>query len=239
VSPFKGDFFITKWWDRQAKSWTSQVLVGLPLVGLMENGLGRQISVGCCASYLDEKSLECKAVQVSLRPELVVLLQEMNHNGPVSFWFSAVDGGLASLETGIPSWGLYNLLEGVPGKLSEFFSRPNEMRLRESWTSSLVLSRYPWPCKTHTEENLQFNNLNDEIEKHFWLGEHTQFKSSLYTRSTLIGVCTSWARTMLEAATRSSRTAQNLQITEAQYRRDSAQTCGPIFGKAKSLGILE
>ena len=131
-----------------------------------------------------------------------------------------LEGRVTRLTSGVPWGGLYAVLEGVKGRLAEWFSAPS--RLMESWASALVVSRAPWPYAS-TSERVFVEGVTHGVERHFW-SSIKGFRQSLYTDSTVIGVATAWSPKLHRSAERVLATAQAILIPNKQYRVDLGES---------------
>lgn len=234
LSKYESDYCLCRWFDKKL-GWLDQVWVGIPIMGMMTNGMGAAVQSGMCGCFT--RSVSARALFA--QQELHDILQELGHSGWVTLRMSSQDSKTSSIETGIPGTGLYNTLEGIPGTLSEVLTQPENYKYLESWSVSLVVSKFPWPLPPaqHSPGRSQIRGLSDE--KHFWLTDHSRFRNSLYTQNNLIGVATGWSRTLSEANSRVVRTCRSLEIDEIQFRTDAGYVASTVMGKIRASGFLE
>lgn len=230
------DFFFTKWYDSKV-GWAAQTFLGIPIYGLMNGGIGARVVVGCCGCWI---SRTAKAGELFTNETTTEIMKTTNHSGFVSVCMSVGDGKVIQIETGVPGFGMYNILEGVVGKVSTFLTDVDGNRCIESWTTSLLLSRYPFPSVEYNG-SVQVTGLMSTVEKHFWMPKTKveKFKTIIHTTRTAIGVATAWAKTMSESSSRAVMTCRNVGVKEAQYRTDANHEAGIVFGRVKELGLLK
>lgn len=200
-------FSVTK---RFAKSWGTQTFVSFPLPYLMDGDLGYKMEAGRTGRYIQDNPYD------TLFENLNVLLSEMKYQGFVSLRFNQKKE-LVDIFFGA-GLALYCMLEGVKGKITKFFT--GEEGVLESWTISLILSRYPYPFKETS--NRLFLKIFPSIEKHLWFYALKSHRKSFYIDSTKICIVSAWATSLNEAARRVYRTCEGLDIPLKQYRIDVA-----------------
>jgi hypothetical protein len=229
------DFFVSRWRDQGLFGWGEQIFLGIPLVGVMNGGIGAAVPVGCVGMWVESRMLK----EIFNREALGVLLREMNHSGFVSIHISSVDGRIGMIETGVPSWGLYNILENLPGPIEEWLVEPGQTRFRTSWTCGLLVSRFPYPLPVQNGDAIQVGGITDGLEKHFWFGSMNRFRNAIHTRENLIGVATGWSWRLGEACERATFNARAIGVREIQFRSDAEDVAGAIWGAVKQLGVLD
>ena len=207
---------VFRWFDR---SFRSQILMGTPFTHLMNEDLGAKCEMGMAARFVSGDNVE----RLFNNDLLVKSLQERNYIGFVSFLlytsFSLDElYKVVAIRTGVPYYGMFNVLEGVSGRLVEYLTGDTET-LQESWSCSQLLSRYPFPHKT-TADRIYIDGINPGVEKHFYWGDVQRHKRTLFTDSTRVGVSASWATNLPEACRRVLRTLRNLRVPLGQYRID-------------------
>lgn len=225
------DFVLTKWFD--SHDFLEQLIVGIPLKTLMNDDLGYIVESGYACRYCNDSSLQ----SVFDNAELVSLLRALKYNGFVSFLLT-FDLCVVSIESGVPCNGLYNILEGCPGKLSDFFAFPRENPLMQSWSVNLMLSCYPYP-HTLKSDRQQVLGINSGIEKHFWFNDLRGHSKAFYTDSSILGWSTSWGPTVTEANRRVLRTCRNLSVPLKQHRTDLSFVVNRQWGHLQALGLVE
>lgn len=198
-------FMITQ---RYFNEWQEQRYISFSLPTLMNNNLG----------YKEESGRAGRYIQTSLYDEFFILLtpllDKMNYKGFISLKFNK-DREVIDVLFGA-GLALYSILEGVKGKLSDFFFYKENVL--ESWSTSLILTRYPYPFK-EMDERL-FLNIPSSMEKHLWFYDVKGHKKVLYTDNTKICIVSAWATSLNEVARRVSRTCNGLNIPLKQYRTD-------------------
>jgi hypothetical protein len=226
---------VTRWWDR-LQGWCGQLMVSLPLAGMMNGSLGNPLISGQAGRYVSETPLSDYFESASL----LAFVKELRFNGPVSFSLCITDEGIriVRLWNGIPVWGLFNAFEGWRGRLSDFLCDPAAQPLMESWSVSLLLSAYPFPMVRESEEPIVIRGLTPEVEKHFWLFDAFEHRKAVFTKSTSIGVASAWSPSLHEASRRAERTCWNLGVECKQFRTDSATQMSEEWGKLQAKGLV-
>lgn len=225
------EFFLSKWFDRIA-GWGDQTLIGIPLYGLMNNNLSVQVPVGSALRYINKSPLSDMFSNVRLEK----LLHDASFTGFVSIWLILGDSPLVTnISTFLPFYSLFAVIEGCTSKISDFLSGTS--RLRESWTVSLLVSRWPFPAEGPVER-VNVNGLHNEVLRHFWTPYVHSHRKSYYTDNTLIGIATSWSPHLREANRRSVRTAGAIQVENKQYRTDLASVVQITWARIVEAGLL-
>ena len=233
VEESDNDFFLTRWFGT-GFGWGVNLFVGIPLRGLMNGGLSAPVDVGTAGCYVGNSCFR----ELFEETGLADFLKEVNHSGFVSIRMNSDTMQVVGVETGVPGWGLYNILEGLPGTIGDFLAEPQACCFSESWTVGLLLSRFPYPLEKETKTAARIYGLSRATEKHFWLGPHEQFRNSTTTRSTVVGVATSWAKRLSEADNRAVGTCRSIMVEQAQYRTDTYAVAGQVWGRLKNAGVV-
>lgn len=188
------------------EDFSPQTIVALPIVGFMGEGLGLELIAGTACRFVSSEP------DVFMNEVLIDTLKEMNYTG---FVYAAYGEELCSFGLGA-EYAFYNILESIEGKLTDFLTLKD--RLLESWTMSVLLSRYPYPFQ-EKHSNIAFTVM-PQVKKHLHLFNVKKDKNMYYTNSTKLGIACSWATTLSEAEKRVLRTLDGLDIPQKQYRRD-------------------
>ncbi len=225
------DFVLTKFFD--GREWLEQLLLGFELPTLMNDNLGFVCKSGYAARYCDKSELQKLFHNLELRDFLV----NVAYVGFVSMLLS-FDLSTCSVVAGIPAAGLFNVLEGCPRKMSDFFTQPHDNTLMESWTVNLLLSRYPYPF--HAESSrVSVPAVAFGVDKHFWFNDLRGHSKALYTDSCTIGYATSWGHTLGEANSRVLRTCRGLDVALKQFRTDLSYAVSRQESHLIALGLVE
>lgn len=214
-------FLAFRWFDTDR--WRDQIMVGFPLRTLMNDGLGVPDEAGMACRFTDDPTLDSMFRNEGLEQSL----NESRHCGFVTLDVSP-NMRVRNIQAGVPYRGFFNALEGVQGKITDWIV--NEEVLLESWTTNLLLTRYPYPFKMEAGR-VFLKNFSQEIERHFWLFDASGHRKSLYTDSTMIGVATSWSPTLTEACRRTIRTLNNICLPNKQFRTDLVKVAGEGWGQ--------
>lgn len=206
------DFFVTKWFSSKS-DWSPQTMLGVPIKHLLPEMLGAQCPAGCSLRYVHNGPL----VDVFMEhPCLGEVLREMSYNGFVSIGLAlGIEFSICSIQTGVPFYGVFPLLEGSSGRLAEFLSGDTP-RFRESWTTGLVLSTAGWPF-VGCDNRLFVKPKAAGWEKHFWSWTLNVFGESMFSDDRLLGVATGWSPTLHESIRRCKLTLGNLDVPGKQY----------------------
>ncbi len=229
-------FFVSKWFDLD---WRSQTVLSIPLNTLMREGRGAECESGLASRYIHESPL----VNLFNSKGLELSLNQLNYSGWVSISLNLLMGkdspfSIVKVETGFPNYGWLSILEGVKSKASNWFSGEEES-LRESWTTNLVFSRFPYPF-TLNSKRCFVKGLNPQILKHFHLFPTTNtYKSSTFTESTLIGISTSWALTLSESSRRTIRPLRSIEVNQCQFRDDLTSFVSQVFHQIRGRGLAD
>ncbi|KKN28981.1 hypothetical protein LCGC14_0848780 [marine sediment metagenome] len=224
-------YFFTKWYDYE-KGWGKQVFLGIPIWGIMDGNLGKCEATGVCGRYV--KNDQCP--DIFLSDKLQTFLNDLRCRSFVSVEFSA-DNEISGIQTGVPYGGLYNLLEGVKGSILEFLLNPFENRLIESWTSNVLLTRYPWPFG-EVADKISIHGVTPEVEAHVWFYEVERFRRSIVSKSSTIARITAWGWELRESNKRVLRTAFDLRVPFKQFRLDCSRQAGEVYESLLNSGIV-
>lgn len=224
----EGSFFLTKVFD--GRRFLEQTMIGVPLIGLMNGGQSVQQPTGCVIGYCEVRDLSWYPGQFD---RLLEPLSQIDYTGPVSV---SVGDGKHTCILGVPSFGLYSILQGLVQKISEFHSEPKPFQ--ESWVCSLVLSRYPWPVFENHEQT-SFS-IEPNMEKSLWLWPWVnRFKNGLSTTRTFLGVSTAWSTFRLgSACSRAIDTLEHIHLPEKQYRTDPKRTVLAVLEPLLKRGTI-
>lgn len=209
---------VIRWFD--GEWWSQQTLLGIPLLTMMNDNLGEVTETGLVCKFVNSDRLNALFANAGL----VSLLMKMKHRGFVTL-FLGRDLGVLKLRLG-PGIGLFNVLEGFNGPILDLLLRGGP--LLESWSVSIVVSRYPFPFD-ETGERLYFEAGNP-AEKHLWFYGLEGFRRSFFTDRTKVCVASAWARTLGDACNRVYRTCRELNIPKKQYRTDAFKQASLVLG---------
>jgi len=215
------------WYDWEVGFQGKPILV-IPLIGIMDGDLGDDKEVGCVLRQMDAEGLEGMVENIVLAQ----VLESIKHRGFITFSFSFQV--LYGVETGIPGHGMYGVLEGIQGKISSWLVEPEP--LLESWTSVLVVSRYPWPFKDKDKQAEV--GFTSDIERHFWLLGGERVSKVFLTERTLVGVVTAWHQDLQNACWRARRTAWNVGLEGKQFRLDQGDVARERVRELALRGII-
>ncbi len=226
------DFILTRWFDH-ANGWNDQVLVGFPLMGLMNEDLGPRVPTGIALRYSNSSQIR---IPFDV-PNLKNALEKMLHVGFVTIKYTLTPDSynITGISTYAPYYSLFAILEGCPDKLSDFFINPTS--LKESWIVSLLLTRTPFPY--HLEPKRVFiKGLTSKVQKHFWTPYLSSHRNSNYLDNPLVGISSAWSMELTEANRRALRTCRAIQVEGKQFRTDLAANAQRKWAKLVKLNLV-
>jgi len=210
----KPDAFLTRWFD-YCNTWGNQVMVGFPAEGFMNDDLGPEVVSGYASRYSDSPELRKPFEKET------AFLKKIKYTGFVTLGCSVLSLEIVFKMLGIPYMGIFNALEGVQGKISDFLIDPFTNRLQESWVVSILLTRPRYPYA------LSGNKVSYEIPKnalpHYWAFSPI-FNGTTCTPGTVLGVASAWSTKLKEANSRAVFTCSKINVKEKQYRTDVHKT---------------
>ena len=220
------DYFLGRWYD---EGWHSQVMAGVPVRGLMNWGLGSPGETALGMRFLDPR----KSDHLFQNPDLMGALEGWGVRSLVRFWFS-VEGNMTGVEVSLDDLALLNLMESLKGRPGGFFQSPHETRLSETWTVSVVLSRFPWPWKgDRPSERVKVTGLGQDKWPHFYdLDLHDQ-REFAFTDEPILGVMTYWGQTLSQAHEGLFRLCRQVEAEGLQYRTDVGPAVGSVWAKVR------
>lgn len=236
-SPEKVCYYLTRIFD--GEQFLQQWMLGIPLVGLMNSGLGVACEVGSVVAYCQPRSeLQILAASGALQP----VLKETSYRGFVSWQFGQ-SNELLNVSFGVPSYGMYAMFEGLSQSIAGFFLNP--LQLKESWTCSVLLSRSPWPHKLQAQEIL-IGPIADPIQKHLWLylDNDCEFDGSVVrTSHTRLAVATAYSLggphgPLHDLTYRALPAPRKLEIPEKQFRSDLVQVTERVLAPLLSSDLI-
>jgi hypothetical protein len=208
-----------RWFD--GEWWSTQTLLGIPLLTMMNDNLGEARETGLVCKFVNSDKLN----GLFSNAGLVSFLMKVKHRGFVTITLGQ-DLGVLSIKLGA-GIGLFNALEGFSGPILDLLLKGGP--LLESWSVSIVVSRYPYPLYEVATERLYFKDGNP-AEKHLWFFGLEGFRFSFYTERTKVCVASAWARTLGDACNRVYRTCRELAIPKKQFRTDAFKQASMVLG---------
>ena len=227
------DFELVKWWD-QGQGFRDFTLIAFPMVGTWSQGLGYPALLGYSARYV----IPVKIDSFFNSEVLHSFLNHSKYNGPVSALFSfeeALEGvRFLGVNTGF-QMHLFNLLEGVSGRLMDFFMGVC-LSPKESWTISLHLSVFPWPYED--KEAIVEGLHRRDVSRHFYKFEGRREKDLWITKQGEVGVASAWSPNLNDAGSRVLRTMENIKLSRKQYRTDIVPVTKRLWRRVVDLGLV-
>lgn len=187
-----------------------QTIVGLPIVGMMDGGLGAREIVGWGTRFVtfDER---IKLFRKACVQELVRSLKAPG--GFLGIWFDK-DSKVIKISTFLPPLAFYPLMENVKSKISDFY----EHRLRPSWSVGYMLTASPFPGKKESYRRFAVK-VPKVVRTHY--SHFGGFSRDTYYSDTLdVGVVTAWSDSLKNACSRVQRTMENIDFEGKQHRLD-------------------
>ena len=214
---FEGDmessYFFTCWFDWN-NGWGEQVFVGIPLKTMLSHNMGYPAESGVVGRYVPKE----KVTELFSNQNLEVYLRESRYTGPISILLNSRHS-VISVESWVPSTGLFNILEGLKDKISLYLSQPESVRMYESWTASILVTRCPFPYKTRSGK-VNVEGITRKAEKHVWLYKVDTFGTIFSTVETVVGVVSTWGQSLNEAARRARGGVLRIVVPLKQARLD-------------------
>ena len=209
----KGERFacVSKWFDR-FEGWGEQLIISIPVYGMMENNRGANVLSGMALRYIDNSPLSKLFDNILLSDTL----KQQRHTGFVSIGITE-NGVACDVEYGIPWGGNLVVLEGCQQRLAEFFTCPE--RLMESWSVGIYVTRYPFPF-VKNGDRIHIEGLSKTTQKHIYTPFVEHYRNSSYTDNTMLALCTSWDKRLIDANKRALSLCDKIIVDEKQYRSD-------------------
>ena len=211
ITKKEGIAFVSKWFDR-FNGWSEQMIVSIPIYGMMNEGMGAPVLTGVALRFIDNSPLQ----ELFLNDLLEETLRQQKHTGFISINITEM-GHPCGISYGIPNGGNLVILEGCKQRLAEFFTCPE--RLMESWAVGLFMTRYPYPF-THQTENVHVDGLDRSMNKHIYTPFIKQYRNSYHTDNTMIALCTSWDKRLIDANKRALGLCNKISVPLKQHRTD-------------------
>jgi len=225
------DCFISGWF--QDGRWNSQVFLGIPLSTLMSGNLGPDHVPSGTVGVV----LSAEPFRDSLHSALVnELLVAQKHQGFVTMWLDSISGRPTALSLTLPGTSIYNVLEGVRGSVMDWGVSSLQSTLLQSWTSSILLSRSPFPYEL-LGERVEVSGIFENVERHFF-HKLQVVEGCAVTDSTILGIASCWGRTPVEANNRAVSTCRNVKVGSPQFRTDGEYHSRRIVGNLRAHGYL-
>lgn len=227
------DIYLSRWFD---KEWRDQIILGVPLRHMMNYGIGKTQITGLSCLFIKEGML-WDLLEVL---EVSETLSHLKHKGFVTIGL-ALDNfspSVVSLYTGLPPLGIFNVLEATEGRFADYILGERESLL-ESFTSTLILSRYPWPYREREEKAL-LGELTPQVLRHFHPADELEIrKNAGFSDRTLLGFATAWSQTLSGACNRVLRTVATIDCEAKQYRTDQYLSTVNRLNQLVDLGLLD
>ena len=189
------DFFISVYFN--GSSWEKQVVIFIPIKGMMNGNLGCPVYSGIASRYVEMH----KASKWVDNPRLIGYLKELEYEGFVSLGINIKKNRVCFLNLGIPFLGLFNIIEGIEN-VRTFLESPS--RYMESWAVNILVSVYPFPHSLEFEEEVSLLKIEKPARKHIWV----------ISDNTKLCCVTAWGRALYEAGSRALRTCDRLPFTQ-------------------------
>lgn len=224
----KPTHYVSRFWNSGA--WSQSTFLGLPMLGLMNEDKGNDVCTGSVGRYVAPNATH----EQFCDPGVEAFLKELQHHGFVSFIYA--DDKVVGLQTGVPYWGLYAILEGLEGqKISDWWKSPS--KLYETWSGALLVSRYPYPVSQAGDKI----GLQLPEEEHLWMLGGTEFKGVLTTTDNELCIITGMDREHggIHSASRKIRKlAEQVRVEGVQYRTDMGEFARARWSCLREKGVV-
>ncbi len=227
--PTKDIFYLSSFWHEG--KWHPQMLLAIPLQGLMNENLGAAVTSGLCSRYLPRTD---EVDMLFSLPSLQEELHRLEHRGFVSFCLDAHTLRVVNIQTGPPTaFGYVNFFEGLRTiPVRTFLTDPFSVRLYENWVISLLVSVWPSPYKP--SEGSTFD-LSFSQERRFWTDAQERLKRSFLCTGGVLGVSAGFGYSLMKANQMALATPRELQTPMLQYRTDAHQEAARVFDPVRAL----
>ena len=217
------DYCFARWFGPNGD--IGHTMVGIPFRGMMNEGMGKAETIGMGSRFVTSRL----ANHLYKNSNLLATIVEMNYQGFVCFLMSGDE--VVGIRLGMPEWGIYNALEALKSEwpISKFLSDARHGCFYESWTISLLVTRFPWPHEDKADRVV----VEEAPSEHFWFLDPSPSKRGLWTEQTRLGVLTSWGLRINEASERILGLARKLKVPEIQFRTDLARSLSSAWGSIR------
>ncbi len=227
-------FYYIRYFSREGV-YSCQDILAFPLRYVLTDDQGPVCEAGMCARYVNptERLTE-------LFSDITPYLKDTGYKGFVSVGcnFNKDDVVRSWVFTGLPRIALFNIIEGIKGRLSDWFLQPSI--LSESWTTSLLLSKFPYPLLSTAEEKIILRGVTPGVRKHFWFCNGVSFPHQAVTsNSPAIGISAAWGSTLTESNRRALKTCLSIKFKHKQFRTDGARNTQKRWARVEELGLVE
>lgn len=188
----------------------------IPLEGLANDNLSAKVVCGSVINPVDTPKLLESQITDALG-DLRHMCQSTGYKGFVFIQFA--DTTLTHIGFGLPWWSQYAIFEQI-GKTKISTWMQSGGQLLPSWAVASVVSLWPWPEQNRSVKIRGIENIDNELEKHFWACGSVN-KGIMQTAGGVLGVATSWHAVHLHAACSYAQyTCAKVEIEGVQYRTD-------------------
>ena len=208
----------------QGESWGPQTALGVLAQGTLPGGRGAPGYTASAARCVSTPA----AKELWAAPEVSGVLANGAYRGLVWALLTS-DGSLCSVVAAPPAGALFAALEGVEDRAS--WLRDPTTPLYETWTCSLLVSRWPWPAESG--DTVEIPRLEDRASKHFWGPQ------GVLTRDTLLGCATAWSERLGDCVGRAAHTAMSVAVPTLQWRLGAHKDLLERWGMLMDLGLVE
>lgn len=223
-------FYVTKIFN--GKEFLDQTIVGVPLIGTMNASIGARRPTGSvCLHAVVSDELE----SIFQNVEVLTVLKNMSYTGFVTAVWTETK--LKGLMTGIPSYGVCAMFEGLRQTVVQQFEYPRHLNSMVS--IGLLLSQFPWPM--NAVEKAIVPRPHNLMWKHCWFFSSVKDnRTTLILNSNQVAVVTGFARggrldeAVGSATGRVLKTLGNFELNEKQYRTDPKRASMEVFGRMVS-----
>jgi len=235
VSDKRAEFYLSRYYN--GEKFHPHLFVGLYIYGLINDDLGKDICIGSAGRFQSPK------INEELFGIFDTILLDTGYRGWVSVSFD-LDKNITSAKLGIPSYGLYALLECRHGTVADFIKNPGEIPHR--WCVATLLTRWPWPAMFLTNHEHKLKPITvlgytSHFKRHLCLfDDDIKFGVNQFTidqpDNNIIGVVSAWSSwSMSEAVKFLHQIYGSLEFPDMQPRFGLRNYIENKWIKVKSL----
>ena len=220
--------------------WRPQTLVGVELQHLLSGDLGPLEHAGMAIRPVERT----KVNEVYEEGRFISLLRQCEYRGFVTVRFNLPREvgdviSIRSVDLSAPDYALAHVIEGCKERTMDYFVTEGA-RLFDSWTTSLVLYRWPYPQDSHgAVKQLQpVHGLTNDVLKHFWPIDIDMYRKARNTTGGLLGVASAWNEDLRQACNRVIHTLMNLEVEGKFYRVDLLRRARWTAERMEEAGVF-
>ncbi len=232
TTPGASKLVVFRWFDM---GWHPQTILGIPLVTLFNEDLGPACETGMTCTTIGEGPL----VELFENKKLEELLKtELRYLGFVVITLGITEDGLElqSIKTTVSFDGFFTIMEARQDKISSFINGESS-RLWDSWSSSLRLSRFPWPLEVAPSRSF-IKGISPLVEKHLWFYGMKSYNKSWYADESDLGLATAWSSDLKEVTRRCRRSLRHISLENKVFRTDQYLAVLKVLEMLRDLNLI-